>query len=847
MKIVNKLTTKHMLLNKKRTAVTILGIIISVAMFTAVTTFASSFMRMLQIENEEYQGKWQVSYQNVPSDKVSLIQEDRNTKSLHTMYHLDTTLLNDEILPARPTLDIYTLDQQTFRRDIPLLEGTYPTNELEIVIPEYLNNENTTEFNIGDTITLYGGYQDIQYNEDINDFDKNIPGDHGSYTYTIVGISDYSYLDHQSSNYGYSCYTYTTTNTISNSLGNYIFVELDSITNDLYDDSKELASLLSIDETNINYNRSLVYYGVSTNDNFLGVMYSVVIFTMVIIMIGAIALIYNAFAISLSERSKYLGMLASVGATKNQKRQSVFFEGICLGLIAIPLGVLFGIGGIATTFAIINPIMNSISNSNGFPLVISYPGLILAIGFAVITILISTYIPARRASKISPIEAIRASKDIKLSNKTVKTNFLTKKIFGFEGELAMKNLKRNKKRYRITIISLIVSVVLFLSVSGFTYYMKKSFTLSNETANYDVSISFHKEDEELINNLQKVKNASEIATVKSMSLSTVIPIENMNPELISYLQQENLLQDVSPDGKEYYLSVNLLSYDKNYIDAFYKQNNITIDDTMVIFNETNIIAANRKFKEVGLLDYTKKPLVLPYHDSRGDLKNIAFDSIMTTNILPLGEQQPRSIYAINAFVSETMFAKLQNELGNTAYFNTSIYMNASNDEALDKEILELVKNESSVYYYNFITEANKMEQILFIVNFFMYGFITLISLISIANIFNTITTSVALRTKEFAMLKSVGMTPKSFNKMVYFESLFYGLTTLIIGIPIGLGVMYYLHSTVNSVFGSSFSIPISSFITVIIAVFIIVGSTLLYSTNKIKKQNIIDGLKEDNI
>lgn len=848
MKIVNTLTTKHMLLNKKRTVVTILGIIISVAMFTGVTTFASSFMKMMQVENEKYSGSWQVSYQDVSNDKLELIQKDDNTKNMFSMYYLDSTLLDNKVLPGQPTLDIFTLDQQSFKKNIPLLEGTYPTNELEITIPRYFNGNSEKELKIGDKITVYGGYQDIQYNEETRTFDPNVPGEHASYTYTIVGISDNSFLDYQANNQGYTCYTYTTTNTIANSLSNYNFVELETVSNALYEDSKELASSLSISEDNIQYNSSLVYYGVTTNDTFLEVMYSIVIFVMVIIMIGAVALIYNAFAISLSERSKYLGMIASVGATKHQKRQSVFFEGFCLGIFSIPIGVLCGIGGIAGTFAIINPIMKNLAETDGFPLVISYPGLLLAVGFAIITILISTYIPARRASKISPIEAIRSSKDIKISSKAVKTNKLIKWVFGFEGELAMKNLKRNKKRYYITVISLIVSVILFLSVSGFTYYMKNSFTMSNQSLNYDISIFLHEDNEELVKELQKVKNASEIATVKSTSFSAEIPLDKMNPELISYLKAEDLLKNVvATDNDKYFLQINVLNYDQTYLEDFYQKNNITADENTVVFNKTNVIEENRKFKEISLLDYSKTPLEFPYYNDKGEIDTLTFDAVETTTATPIGNQQTRNYYSVTALVSEKVFQEITTKLGNAGYSGTNLYMNASNQESLDKEITELIKEKDSVYYYNYIAEGQKMDQILFVVNFFMYGFITLISLISIANIFNTITTSVALRTKEFAMLKSVGMTPKSFNKMVYFESLFYGLTTLIIGLPIGLGIMYWMHYTMNSVFGSSFSVPISSFIIVIIAVFMIVGSTLLYSTNKIKKQNIIDGLKEENI
>lgn len=847
MNIVNKLTIRHMLLNKKRTIVTILGIIISVAMFTGVTTFASSFMKMMQIENEQYSGDWHVAYKDVDRDKISILQKDENTKSIDTMYKLDTTLLNNQLLEKSyaPSLDIYTLDQQLFKKALPLKEGNYPTNDQEIVVPERLNI-GSKEFKIGDQITVYGGYGEIPMDPETNAY--SIPQDglaHPSSTYTITGISEYSYLDYQGNGQGLACFTYTTNATIGRSSNTISFVAVESVTNDIYEESETLASLVGIDKESIDYNSNLVYYGVTSNDGFLSVMYTIVFIIMFIIMIGAIALIYNAFAISLSERSKYLGMLSSVGATKNQKRQSVFFEGFCLGCLSIPLGVLCGVGGLGLTFACINPIIKEVSGSNGFPLTISYQGIILAIIFAIVTILISTYIPARRASKISPIEAMRLSKDIKLTNKTVKTNRLIKKIFGFEGELAMKNLKRNKKRYYITVISLIVSTILFLSVSGFTYYTKQAFTMSNQSLNYDLYIN--DPDEALLKELQNVKNAKEIAVVKELYIGGYVKKEDINPALIQYLKEEDTLNNVMEGNDKYYLSLHLLCYGDTYLKEFYQKNNLTFNPDKVLFNEKTTLAMNRKFKEIDLLNTNKDSFTYFSfaNDKDGEESPITFEGYMSTTDTALGTLPPQSYSQMNGYISEKQYDALANEYdqGNIL----SVYMKANDEEALDTEIKKLLETNDSGNYYNIAQEAKKADQMLLIVNVFMYGFIILISLISIANIFNTITTSVALRTKEFAMLKSVGMTPTSFNKMVYFESLFYGLNTILFGLPIGLGIMYWIHYSMNSVFSSSFSVPISSFIIVIIAIFTIVGSTLLYSTNKIKKQNIIDGLKEDNI
>ena len=155
--------------------------------------------------------------------------------------------------------------------------------------------------------------------------------------------------------------------------------------------------------------------------------------------------------------------------------------------------------------------------------------------------------------------------------------------------------------------------------------------------------------------------------------------------------------------------------------------------------------------------------------------------------------------------------------------------------------------DSNVDVYNVFQRRQQAEQVILLMSVFTYGFIALISLISIANIFNTISTSISLRKREFAMLRSVGMTPKGFNKMIHYESIFYGVNALLYGLPISVLVMFGIHWSVGNTFEYGFTLPWKSILFVIVMIFVIVSSAMLYSLSKIKKENIIDGLKQENI
>ena len=134
-----------------------------------------------------------------------------------------------------------------------------------------------------------------------------------------------------------------------------------------------------------------------------------------------------------------------------------------------------------------------------------------------------------------------------------------------------------------------------------------------------------------------------------------------------------------------------------------------------------------------------------------------------------------------------------------------------------------------------------------VISIFLYGFIAVITLIGITNIFNTITTTMKLRSKEFAMLKSVGMTKKEFNRMIRLESIFYGMKALIIGIPIGIALSYLIYMAFLNSIEVPYAMPIRAIIISIIFVLVLISIIMKFSINKINKQNIIETIRNDNI
>jgi len=853
MNIVNRLTLRHLKLNKRRTLVTIIGVIIAVAMITAVTTLGVSFLDLfIRDEITEY-GEWHVVYYNVNTGQISAIKEDKNTEAVILSRNIGNAVLEEKSQEKKLYLSIQAYNQTGFEKlPITLISGRFPKEESEIVVSEEIIKKGKVNLQIGDEVTLDIGeavYQDAgNNNKDLNEtFIRRETA-----TYTVVGII--KPLIRQSL---YSTISFLDESKLDSMDRVNAYVVLNKIKNSLYTHAQEFAEQNNIDSVYFNDNL-LRYYGVSKSDNFKQTFIGLLVIVMGIVIIGAVALIYNSFAISVGERSRYLGMLSSVGATKRQKRNSIFFESAVIGLVSIPLGILSGLGGLGLTFLFINQNM-LLTNTNEKLLVKVTPeSLLLACAVSILTIFISTYLPARRASKVSAIDAIRQTADIKITGKTVKTSKLVRMLFGIEGEIGLKNLKRNRGRYKATVFSIVISIVLFLSISFFIENFVKSVELTQRGNNYDIKVLDIREDAELKDWLNARNEITQYVFVQEFSRTTTWQKEEMVPqklreELEKDMESDNNVDDAYANGK-YSFNLYFFSLDDNALKVYAETVGADFSKLIDPNRLSGILVNKTSYRdyETGKYVYTKTTEAkvgdkLDVLSEANTGENNEEKYIDRVEIAALADEHPMGIYdpgirGLSIIVSESTLDRLTKETGSDIP-QTDMYIKSSDPQAT-REALE---QRTDLNIYNTYESREKGEKILLFVSIFTYGFITLITLISIANIFNTISTSIALRRREFAMLKSIGMTPKGFNKMINFESIFYGLKALLYSLPISGIVMVLLYRAFSKSFNYEFTLPWGNIFIAMVSVFIIVGSAMFYSSAKIKKENILDALKQENI
>lgn len=834
MNILNKLTIKHLKMNKKRTLVTIIGIILSTALMVGIGLLVSTFLTTMRLDAEKNFGNYHAAVSDITKEQYDVLRKNVKVKQIKYFTGVGFAKINNEN-DFKPYVYIVNANYD-FLQELELTSGRLPENSHEIVIGENVLKDGGISFKVGDEITFDVGSRFYE-GEIIND-NSPIPRSWNNdelvaageetiintkpITYKIVGtIKKTNYEDYESAGYMIFSHEEETPETIN------AFIELKK-PQDTFDNIKELASAINVDSNRFVANNNLLfYYGATKYENVNDTFLPLILIALSVISVGCIIVIYNSFAISTMERKKSFGLYSSVGATGNQIKKTVLFEAFIVGAIGLVLGILGGFLGIYIVVKILNMLL---SESLGMNLVFSvnYLYLIIPLIFMIIVILVSAYLPARRSSKVTPIEAIRGNDDIKIKANEVKTPKIISKIFGIEGELAHKNTKRNKKKYRVTIISLFISIIMFNTFTSFLGYIVKS-TNTIDTTDYDVGFSFTSNMESIKKDIKTIKQSYNIDKERVMLHRGLIDIKNTLENSFT-----TMWKNIGPnnyDRKE--LTVQLIVLPDN--------------DMVKLTNEEGLIL-NKKYRTTyeGNTRKTTETTMLENGNYTLELDNNKKIKAVTTDEEYYGLKNALySSHPVLLISESTYFDKLDNPSEHNAnyVFNTKDYKKISKDYD-DKKITfaSSINNFSSPKIEN----AN-IKNIVIAIKILFYGFIALVVLIGVTSVINTINTSMNLRKKEFAMLRSVGLTPRGFNKLLFYESLFFGLKSLLYGIPVSIGINALIAMAMAGVFETSLIIPWDSMLITVIGVFIIVLIAMNYATKKIKKENILESLREENI
>ncbi len=909
MNIFHRFTLASLKKNRVRTLVTIIGIMLSMALLTAVIEGANSGMQYLVRAETGRVGAFHGYWREVEADKVSELARAEDVKKTAAFYRVGHAQVTEDTSRFVKYLQIEALGEGvTDLLSVRLTAGRMPENEREIILPDrYV--EQVARVRVGDTLTLSVGqrtlngepiaaHKEYEENEELTDCRE--------LTYTVVGI--FEKLDTVIDN-GYS--------------PSYIALTAGEATGPatVFFTLKHPARFYSVMKDNLNagigydwaaHSALLAYSGSFRNGVLTQLMYGLVTVLVVLIAFGSISLIYNSFSISVSERTRQFGILKSVGATKKQIRGTVLYEALVLCGIAIPLGAGVGCAGIGITLYCLRDSFHLILSDTSdvkMKLVVSWVGLGMAALLCLSIALISAWIPARRALSVSPIQAIRQSTDIKISRREVKTSRLTQKLFGFEGMMASKNFKRNRKRYRSTVVSLFLSVTLFISAAAFCNYLKASVS-SITSKDSGADIVYHTYDlrenpDALLEKLCRANGVERGAYLATRYETLRLPegtltksyleifsdimgsdtdgLYDMKLCAVSDAEFLRFTKAAGIDGERYLTSEEpmglLYNRGSRYVrDASDASGSRAKWTTYTLFAPSATVGTYESRRIRSEIDgysfiaqdkdgdgsylYLSKEDQATYRATGVDAEREAFlnahakrfseaEAVQvlsfrlggTVDAVPFGmsEEKPFLIYPYSRIAEVTGIDPRED--GIAFCFEAPAHAAAYADM---KQILSDAGQSTSRLYDNAQT-LESMRSTVTVVNVFSYGFIILISLIAVANVFNTISTNIALRRREFAMMKSVGLTTRGMHKMLNYECLIYGIKGLALGLPVSFLSTFAIWLVVGQAVEQPFMIPWAAVAIAVGSVFAVVFATMLYAGGKLRRDNPIDALKNENL
>lgn len=939
MNIINKVTLEAMRKNKTRTLVTVIGIILSAALFTAISTLAASAMDFLVRGTVYEEGNYHAAICMRTDEEVAQLEQDPNISVVSDLLGLAYVRLEQEGNNINRVL-LAAGDASYFENmPVHLSDGRLPQNSHEIVLS---HDAYTLFFNsgipcgVGDTVALDLTTDWSYYNELISHYDEEskqrlyvAPCDF-TQEYTIVGIGDVVIRDDLRFNLAPAITL--ADGQQGNHMWRHCLVQVKAL-----DYAYNLLEMYSGSSCLLN-SYLLLYQGAGGGSNEMNqVIYGVVVTLCAVVMLGSISLIYNSFSISVTQRTKQFGLLSSIGATRQQIGNSVFYEATILCLIGIPLGLLLGWFGTAAAIAMlgqsISP-MFTFSESGAVQLsaVFSIPAIIMAVIITVITVFLSAWVPAQRAMKVAPIESIRQSRDYTVKHKTARTGRISYKLLGVPGMMAANYYRVSRKSYRTMVISLVLSVVLFVSAISVGNIMQNAVDANISANNFDFEIHVSSADSidsgEVLENIRNHHSFDKAAYWTRDGYYVHVEKDMYTEEMLEKWEQvffdEYMVGNGEPYGPRF---LNVIYLEDAWFEAYLRENSIdpepyfsekmpialicnlqsskydaySYHDLSILRSDIEMLVTVPQYVPDGLNPfetYTNEFyldengfLIYALHeelesmDEEGNYQITEGESLYflvkeaerTTNgieyafysydqenkaagSIPLAYETVDTLpFRLGERISNVPFGipvddstQLNNYI--TAILPLSV-RNKGENLTLSVSVADIpnyyaaksfLDEQMEINYQDYLAEEIGTRGTVTMINLFSYVFILLISIICVCNVFNTISTNIALRRKDFGMLKSIGMQTKEMYQMVIHECALYGSSSLLWGIPMGLVVSFLIHIVIYDIQETPYKIPMTAMLIAIFSVFIVVAISMLYAVKKLEIDNPIEAIRSEN-
>lgn len=869
MNALTKITLRNIKLNRKRAWVTIIGIMLATALIVVVADMAESFRSSMVEYEKAHSGDYHYCFYDVDPENLKYFEGNRNIEKLGYSVDLGYTELTGSRNEKKPYLYLKAMDESAMQvANVTLTEGRLPENDHEIVISDSIRTNGGVEYRVGDTIRLTNSNREDAKGNEEDQSCEYMEGEQltdsgkAAGEYTVVGIME-RLMRSQEPYYapGYTVITRITDVTQYSDVTVYtsytktglkkreeVTAGLLKLPLDTYrkyqngeplneeeqqqlEESQKIASYVTCNIWLLKYQMMLF------SDGSLKMLYSMAGIAIVIIIVTSVFCIRNSFVISLTEKLHLYGMLSSIGATGKQRKKLIYGEALILGAVGIPIGILLGL---LVGWLVVKGTGHLMQSSLQVTLsyVISWPAILVSIVLAVITILLSAGQSAGKAAKISPIQAIRGNDTVRISRKEIRMPKWLSRLFGIGGTIAYKNLKRARVKYRTTIISIVVSVAVFIGMSSFMSMAMEIADTYYTDSSYQLMVTLNGKDQ--MENARKILNLDGVKEAEICQRDYI----SVSVDEVKYSKQYQTL--MGNTGEEDYSDETfmIVALNPEAFQAYAKKLGCTVKDgnsqAILISDVTKTVMQNgeEKYMTGELYDYQTGDVI------QGTME--MSDTPISVQIIKTTTERPMSVENIGGvgmlIVSNTELTDYQKEMID----RLEVYIHCEDPDGLQKVI------EDDMEFVNFnvvnLKQSYDATKSLFtLIGVFLYGFIIVIALIGITNIFNTITTNMELRSREFTTLKSIGMTRREFRRIIWLESVFYGVKSLLIGIPAGILLSVGFHMAMGTNLETAYHLPWTGILISIGAVFVLLFGIMRYSMGRINRKNIIETIQSENI
>ena len=957
MKDIIKLSWKNLMLNKNRTITTLIMIIITVATFAGISIMYESAIKGLEKTFKETKGDYSISVENIDKNYDKNLLKDKNTEKVLEYYNISKALSRGKIIdeitnqkgeeyldnhsneeiqaemqkamskfkPSKWYIQKYELNKDgedydkqqeeakqfgeailnpylgvdilgVNKEDLKgynfrLIDGRLPENENEIVLQKASKTARYT-FNIGTTITMNGKeYKIVGYVNNV--FDSNE-------SEVNIGIVKIATEEEKKE-------------AVSKVFGIYIKDKgkkvkdtAEEISKTLKENSKNGSIKMAVNKSLLRLQNANLEGYESSTDNVIATLEMMRNVLIVIVAVSGIIIMYNSFNLSLVERRKQYGILKSLGIKNSSLYVMILFEALVLSVVGIVIGYICGMIGDYLVVGYINDtLVNMIKGmgvENELQMSLIYTTNIHAFYLVAIstgiTVVLAAMIPAIKSTRISPIENIRGKDDYVVSTKKVKTSNISKKLFGIEFDLARKNMKRAKKRFRIATLSLAIAFILIFVIGTLGAQINGQISLLEAQTN-----SLFKNG-----NIVEMTHLNIVHKDGSVNKSDVKYSEKDVQEMIKFGVEEYTKQIESKDSLkvnrivlasalEYLEKVDnkgelLKTITDNYLKKKFKSSDdnsrqkaktkisiqfVTsknynnkdkfglneIKDNEVYLSNVEVLEENGMLVEKSIFDESK--IIGKELEINGNKLKVAKAPVSTELKLTAGSS---NVTFVQAYVNEKTFANIvKNEeygMGFRGFYQSDLKGDKKIEDIMKKQQQENLEKEYDFGKLQMFTETimtpagviGMIKGMITIFQLLLYGFLILVILMSVVNIFTTITINILLRSRELAILKSVGMSDKQFDKMLRGENYIACLRSIIFGTVVSLILLFATKVIIDKgnvnidfrfiadILGSINYIALA---ISIILIYLITFVSTFFAKKSIKSQDIVEVIRRDNI